>query len=158
MAKKRKRTDTPATVSYEIKVEDWEVDYHLSMNRILQDLIDGVFWESSKLILVGRLISPVIEIANKVMIEIAAKPQMDDHWKKESTIVSAKAIGSMEIPRGEDNLIFHCLVPSRSLPFIATAVQSGKIKHVSMLGTKLKWRRGTITSLNLSTHKADEYI
>jgi hypothetical protein len=156
MAKKRKRTDTPVTVSYEIKVEDWEVDYHLSMNTILQDLIDGVFWESSRLFLIGQLISPVIERANKVKIEIAAKPKMDDHWKKESTIVSAKAIGSMEIPRGEDNLIFHCLVPSRSLPFIATAVQSGKIKHVSMLGTKLKWRQGTISSLSLSTQRDAE--
>lgn len=156
MAKKRKRTDVPITVSYEIKVEDWEVEYHLSLNTLLQDLIDGVFWESSQLVLVGQLISPSIEKANKVKIEIAAKPQMDDHWKKESTIVSAKAIGYMEIPRGEDNLIFHCLVPSRSMSFIATAVQSGKIKHVSMLGTKLKWRRGTITSLNLSTHKEDE--
>jgi hypothetical protein len=156
MAKKRKRKEVPVTVSYEIKVENWEVDYHLSLNIIMQDLIDGVFWESSQLILIGQLISPAIEKANKARIEIAAKPEMDDHWKQESKIVSAKAVGYMEIPRGEDNLIFHCLVPSRSMPFIATAVQSGKIKHVSLLGTKLKWRQGTISSLSLSTHKEDE--
>ncbi len=156
MAKKRKRKEVPVTLSYEIQVEDWEVDYHLSLNTIPPYLIDGVFWESSRLILIGQLISPVIERVNKVEIEIVAKPQMDDHLKKESTIVSAKAIGSTEIPRGEDNLIFHCLVPSRSLPFIATAVQSGRIKHVLMLGTKLKWRQGTISSLSLSTQRDAE--
>lgn len=156
MAKKRERKDIPITESYEIRVEDWEVNYHLGLNTVLQDLIDGVFWESSQLILIGQLISPVLEKVNKARIEIAAKPQMDDHWKQESKIVSAKAVGYMEIPRGEDNLIFHCLVPSRSLPFIATAVQSGKIKHVSILGTKLKWRQGTISSLSLSTQRDGE--
>ena len=72
MAKKRKRKEVPVTVSYEIKVEDWEVDYHLSLNIIMQDLIDGVFWESSQLILIAQLISPAIEKASKVKIEIAA--------------------------------------------------------------------------------------
>ena len=156
MAKKRERNNIPIIESHEIRVEDWEVDYYLRLNTVIQDLIDGVFWESSQLILIGQLISPVIEKANKARIEIAAKPQMDDHWKQESKIVSAKAVGYMEIPRGEDNLIFHCLVPARSLPFIAIAAKSGKIKHVSMLGTKLKWRQGTISSLSLSTERNDE--
>jgi hypothetical protein len=126
------------------------------MNIAPKDLIEGVYWESSKLILIGRIIPPVSEKASKARSEIASDPQMDGHWQSKPTIVSAKAIGRMEIPRGDDKLIFCCSVPSRSLPNIALAVQSGKIKYASMFGTKLKWRRGTISSLSLSMHGEDE--
>jgi len=157
MAKKRNRKkDIPITVSYEIEVEDWDVSYYFGLNIAPKDLIQGAYWETAKLILVGRIIQPVLEKAGKAMIEIASDPQMDDHWQSKPTIVSAKAIGWMEIPRGDDKLTFYCSVPSRSLPFIALAAQSGKIKYASMSGTKLKWRRGTVSSLSLSMHREDE--
>lgn len=75
---------------------------------------------------------------------------MDDHWKEKPTITSAKTIGWMEIPRGDDTLIFYCWIPLQSMSFITLAVDSGKIKYVSIYGTKLKWRKGTISSIWLS--------
>lgn len=156
MAKKRKIKDIPITESYEIKVEDWEVDYFFRLNKLSKDIIEGVYWESLRLILIGNIINPVLEKTSKARIEIAADPQLDDHWQSEPTIVSAKAIGWMVIPRGDERLIFYCSVSSRSLPFIAVGVQSGKIEYVSITGTKLKWRQGTISSLTLSTHREDE--
>jgi hypothetical protein len=87
---------------------------------------------------------------------MADDPKLDDHWQPKPTIISAKAIGWMVIPRGNDNLTFYCSVPSRSLPYMALAVQSGKIKYASIFGTKLKWRQGTISSLSLSTHREEE--
>ena len=156
MAKKRKRKKKePEKEIYEIEVEDWEVDYHFGINTLPRDLNDGVYWEHSKLTLHGKIISPVLEKATKTRVELAADPKMDDHWKTEPSITSAKAIGFMEIPRGDDTLIFYCFIPFRLLPFITLAVDSGKIKFVTIWGTKLKWRRGKISSLSLSKDREE---
>ena len=135
---------------------DWEVDYHFALNTLPKDLIEGVYWENSRLILTGKILSPILEKASKAKIEIAAEPQMDDHWKPKPTIVSAKAIGWMEIPRGDDTLIFYCSIPSRSFQNITLAVHAEKIKFVSIFGTKLKWRKGTISSISLSRNREEE--
>ena len=141
---------------YEIEVKDWEVSCHFGINIAPKDLIPGVYWEGSTLILTGEIISPLLDKANRAVIQITADPQLDDHWQPKPTIISAKAIGWMEIPRGDDRVIFNCSVPSQSLLFIAIAIQAGKIKYVSISGTKLKWRRGTISGINLSAHREDE--
>ncbi|HVO67409.1 MAG TPA: hypothetical protein VMT12_13115 [Syntrophales bacterium] len=155
MKRKRKKKQDE-NVSYEIEVEDWEADYHFGLNTVRKGMIGGVYWESSKLILTGRILSPILEKASKARIEIASDPQMDDYWKEKPTIISAKAIGWMEIPRGDDTFIFYCSIPSQSFRYIALAAESGKIKFVSMFGTKLKWRQGTIITINLSKHRVQE--
>lgn len=155
MARKRKvKKEISITESYEIEVEDWEANYRFGPAP--KNFINGVYWEFSELILVGRIISPVLEKVSKVRIAIQDDPQLDDHWQPEPTIISARAIGWMVIPRGDERLEFFCKVPSRSLPYIALAVQSGKIKYASIVGTKLKWRQGTISRIYLSTHKEEE--
>jgi len=157
MAQKRKiKTNIPITESYEIEVEDWEVNYHFGMNIAPKDLIEGVYWENATLILIGKLIVPALEKVGKTRIEISSDPRLDDHWQSNPTIISAKAIGWIEIPRGDDRLTFFCSVPSRSLLYIAMAVLSGKIRYASISGTRLKWRRGTISSLRLSAYREDE--
>ena len=157
MAKKRKtKRKKPETGYYEIEVEDWEVDYHFGLNTASKDLADSIYWEHSTLILTGKILSPIIEQASKARIRISSAPEMDDHWKVNPTIQSAKAIGSMVIPRGEDILEFFCSVPTRSLPFIAMAAESKKVRFVLVFGTKLKWRQGTISSVSLSTNREEE--
>jgi hypothetical protein len=157
MAKKRKRKqEQPKNETYEIEVEDWEVDYYFALNTGPEDLFNGAYMEHSNLVLTGNIFSPSLEKVGKTRIEITADPQMDDFWKPKPTIISAKAIGWMEIPRGDDTLIFHCSVPSRSLLFIALAVKAGKINYISIFGSKLKWRQGAISSISVSTNKEDE--
>ena len=157
MAKKGKtKRKKPETEYYEIEVDDWEVDYHFSINTLPRDLNDGVYSEYATLILTGKILSPIIEQASKARIRISTDPEMDDHWKVNPTIQSAKAIGSMVIPRGEDILEFFCSVPTRSLPFIAMAAESKKVRFVLVFGTKLKWRQGTISSVSLSTNREEE--
>jgi hypothetical protein len=156
MAKKRKKKKKePEKERYEIEVEDWEVAYRFEINTAPKDLVEGVFWEHSRLILKGKILSPVLGKASKIRVELADKPEMDDHWKAEPTITSAKAIGWMEIPKGDDTLTFYCWIPSRSLPFITVALDSGKIKFVTVWGTKLKWRKGTISSVSISKDREE---
>ena len=157
MAKKCKtKKEKPEKECYEIEVEDWEVYYHFGLNTAPKDLIEGVYWEHSKLTLTGKILSPPVKKASKARIEIAVDPQLDDHWKAKPTIISAEAIGWMEIPRGDDTLIVYYSIPSRSFRYITLAVDSKKIKIASIFGTKLKWRRGTISSVSLSTNREEE--
>lgn len=130
--------------------------YNFGLNMAPKDLIEGVYSEYSKLILTGKILSPHLKNANKARIEIAGDPQMDDYWKAEPTISSAKAIGWMEIPRGDDTLILSCWIPSQSFRYITLAVDSKKIKFASVFGTKLKWRQGTIMSISLSANREEE--
>ena len=156
MTKKRKtKKIKPENQTYEIEIEDWEAAYRFGLN-ILPKHFEGAYWENCRLILSGKILSPVLEQAIKARIEIAYEPQMDDHWKENPTIISAKAIGWMEIPRGDDTLIFYCSIPSQSFPYITLAVDSGKVKFASIFGTKLKWRNGTISSISLSKHREEE--
>lgn len=156
MAKKRKKKKKePEKEIYEIEVKDWEAGFHFGINTLPRDLVGGPYWEHAKLVLFGKIISPVLEKASQTRVELAAEPQMDDHWKVEPTIKSAKGIGFMEIPRGDDTLICYCSIPSRSLPLVTLAVNSGKMKFVTIWGTKLKWRKGTISSVSLSKDREE---
>lgn len=155
MAKRAKAKKNNVSIeSYQIEVNGWEIYYHFGMAP--KGIIEGVYWEGAHLILLGRLFSPTLENASKAKIEIAGDPQLDDHWQSKPTIISAKATGWMEIPRGDDSVTFNCSVPSHSLTYLALAAQSGKIRYASITGTKLKWRQGTISHLSLSTNKEDE--
>lgn len=82
MAKRRKtEKKEPEKERYEIEVEDWEVDYHFGLNTAPRDLIDGVYWEYSSLILTGKILSPILKKASKTRVQISDDPQLDDHWK-----------------------------------------------------------------------------
>ena len=153
MAHKRKK-NIPIIERYEIEVEDWDADYHFGMAP--KNIIEGVYWEGSRLIIIGKLISPILDAASKARVEIKSDPQLDDHWKPNPTIISAKAIGWMDIPRGDNTLIFYCSVPSHSLSYLAYAVHLKKIRYISMSGTKLKYRQGTISHISLSSQREDE--
>jgi hypothetical protein len=62
----------------------------------------------------------------------------------------------METLIGGDTLKINCSVPSRSFNYIPAAVASGKIRLGRVFGTKLKWRRGKVLDLGLSTHLQGE--
>ncbi len=154
MAKKKKKSKVQETQRYEIEVVDWEVYHHFGIAP--KSLGEGTYWEILKLTLLGKIISPVLKIAEKAKIDISSSPEMEDHWTTEPTILSAKAIGFMEVPRGEDILQMHCSIPPRVSNNIHVAIASGKIKYISVFGEKLKWRRGLVFSITLSAELEEE--
>jgi hypothetical protein len=158
MAKKRKkRKIAPEYETYEIEPEDWGVAYDFGLNRLSRGIVRGVYWEHSTLILTGKIVTPVLKITSKAKIVIIADSQLDDHWKEKPTITSAKSIGWIQILRDEDKtLFFSCSIPSQSMPNLAVASNSGKIKFISIYGTKLKWGNGTILSIDLFTQHEED--
>ena len=153
VSKKRRRKE-PENVIYEVQVHDWEVHYHFGIApKNLKDMIRGAYWETSNLTLHGKILSPALKSADSAQIDISSDPQIEDYWTEKPTILSAKAVGWMEIPRGETVLHCHCSVPPRLSSQIHVAVSSGKVKFVSIDGTALKWRRGTILQFSLATNR-----
>lgn len=152
MARKLKK-NTPIIEIYKIEVDDWEADYFFGLAP--KGIIEGVYWEGCSLIITGKLISPVLDIVSKTKVNISIDPQVDDYWKAEPTIKSAQAIGWMEILR-DNTLLFNCSVPSHSFPYLAYSVQEKKIKYISITGTKLRYKRGTIRHIALSLQLEDE--
>ena len=149
----KKKKNVPVMERYEIEAEDWEAHYFFGLAP--QKVIEGVYWEGSSLIITGKLISPVLDMVSKIKVDIRIDPQVDDYWKAEPTIQSAKAIGGMQILR-DNTLLFNCSVPSYSLPYLAQAVHAKKIKYISIIGTKLRYKQGTIRHIRLSSQKEDE--
>jgi hypothetical protein len=148
MAKKRRRKKPPENLYYEIEVMDWEVYYHFGLAP--KNLGRGLYWETSSLTLIGNILSPELKNATKAKVDLSADPQMADHWKTKPTILSAKGVGFMEIPRGKAVLKCRCSIPPRLSNNIHVAIASGKIKFVSIYGEKLKWRKGLIFDISLS--------
>lgn len=137
---------------YELLVEDWIMEYQFELNTAPKDLVPGLFWEHATCILIYKLTSPDLKYGNKARIEIVGKPELDDHWAPGTNVKSAIGIGSIEIPRGDDAIRFYCMVPSRSFQSIPIAASSGKIKYVTISGTKLRYRRGDVSGITLRTN------
>jgi hypothetical protein len=149
--RKRKQKE-PDNERYEFEVENWEMEYQFELNMTPKDLVPGLFWEHATCILICKLNSPVLKYGNKARIEVVGKPELDNHWAQDANVKSAIGIGSIEILRGDDIIRVYCMVPSRSFPYIPVAASSGKIKFVSIDGTKLKYRKGDIFGITLRTN------
>ena len=151
-AKKKKTSRKKKAVEkeiYQIEIKDWEVYYHFGVEP--RDITHGTYWEISKLTLKGKLLSPKLKNASIANVDISADPEQEDHWSMKPTIISAKAIGFMEIPRGKETLQVYCSIPPRLSNNVHVAVAYGKIKYVNIFGTKLKWQRGDVMTVSLST-------
>ena len=147
--KKKRKKRAVEHETYQIEVKDWEVYYHFGIEP--RDITRGTYWEISTLTLIGKILSPELKSASKAKIDICSDPEQEDHWSIKPTITSAKTIGFMEIPRGEETLRAYCRIPPRLSNNVHVAVAAGKIKHAAIFGTKLKWRKGDVTCISLST-------
>ena len=116
----------------------------------------GLYWEISNLTLLGKILSPELKIANTAKVCLSAEPEMADHWTPKPTIKSAKGVGYMEVARGKKVLEIRCSIPPRLSDSIHLSVASRKIKYISILGEKLKWRKGLIFGITLSAEREED--
>ena len=144
---------------YLIEINNWEAYYNFGIApENLKEIIRGTYWETSVLILFGKILIPELKNAKTAKVELSAEPEKSDHWTEKPTIISAKAIGFMEIPYRKDILEMRCGLPPRLHHSIHLSLLLGKIKYVSVFGEKLKWRKGTMFDVTLSpNYDEDDY-
>jgi hypothetical protein len=56
----------------------------------------------------------------------------------------------------EDILDAYVFVPEEHMAQLVSSVASGRIKIISFVGTPLKWRKGLVRSINLSTEVEED--
>ena len=99
---------------------------------------------------------PVLKDTSRAEILITESPELDDYWKDQERRNSIYSIGHFQILRDADKTFnIMCSVPSRSFRNIAIAAAAGKIKLASVWGTKLKWKQGWVSGINLVTRKEE---
>jgi hypothetical protein len=147
--RKKGRPKEPETVYYDIEVEDWEVECNFGINLWPEKFERENYWENSHIIFKGKILSPKLKSAEKAKVTLIADPQKDEHWKHPRRENLPERIGVIEIPRKSDILEINGLIPYRHLHFVASAAAAGKICYVNILGTKLRYRKGDIRSVDL---------
>lgn len=152
----RKKKKIHKTERYEISCHDWEVYHHLNAQKNMLDFADGIYWEGSSVSFMGNLKSPKIKTANKVEIIINSDPQKDEHWKITRQDDKTEIIGFMEIPRQDKTLRINVWLPNRIFQNILLSLNQNKIRYASVFGEKLKWRKGRVYSISLSTKCEDD--
>ncbi|MFC1862880.1 hypothetical protein ACFL1Z_02875 [Thermodesulfobacteriota bacterium] len=140
---------------YQIEVQDWQADYSFLINKG-KNFFNGVYSEYASIIVTGKILFPDLGKTKQARIDLVGDPEKDDHWQAKPSIASADSIGYTQMLRGDETLSFFAHIPMRALPHIAVTLNSSKIKYISIYGTKLKWKRGTITNISLTTVQEEE--
>jgi hypothetical protein len=154
--RKKKKSVQPEKEWYEIEITGWEFNYNFGLNNSPFDFITGDFWESMRISLNGKIIKPKIKNATRAQVILISTWKLDDYWKDVVREKPPSSTGWIEIPRGDDTLQLNCFLPSRSFAAVSVAVAAGKVKHASISGTKLRYRKGEIRDLYLSTNRNEE--
>lgn len=150
------KKEKPEYENYEIEIQDYEVDYHFGIDSAWRRITEGDYWEGLTLKLLGKVLYPELKNASKAEVVLSAEPKLENHWKERHRDNPPSSIGMNQILNDNETLYSICWVPSSSLQFIAVAVSNGKVRLASIYGERLKWRRGSIIRINLSTNREDD--
>jgi len=153
-SKKRKKKK-PEKEFYQIEIEDWKVNHHFGVHLSRNVFGPEDFREDSCLTLLGTIGSPIIKNVTRAIINFCENPELDDHLKGTST-ERPSSIGWMEVLRDKITLNLTFWIPSRLFKNISLSMASGKTKYASVCGEKLKWGRGSIFWVSLSTTHEEE--
>ena len=153
---KSQKKKKPENENYEFVIDDFDVDYHFGVNLSRDRIYDGNYWEGATINLNGKVTSPKIKNINKAVIALAARHELNEHWKDSPQEKPPNSIGMMQILNDNETLHSVCFVPSQSFPFIISAVVSGKVKFATIYGEKLRWRRAFISYFNIFTKLEDD--
>ena len=150
---KKKRTVQDENEFYVVQVEDWEASCSFHVNRDPERLINpGAYEEDSEIKLLGKIVMPALKDTSRVEIRITGSMELNDHWKESTKGNSVHSIGHLQILTDADKTFsVMCSVPSRSFSSVVIAAAAGKIKLASIWGTKLKWKKGWVSGIDLAT-------
>jgi len=156
MARKKRQVNDDNEF-YVVEIDDWETSCSFHINRDPRRLVNpGDYVEHSTITLLGKIIMPVLKDTSRAEILIMESLGLDDHWKDQERRNSSYSIGHLQILQ-DANKTFNmmCSVPSRSFRNVAIAAAAGKIKLASIWGTKLKWKQGWVSGINLATRQEE---
>lgn len=148
--KRRKRKTREEPVHYMVRVTDWDCHYGFRVSDPKSQFDSGPYSDLATLTFTGELIEPDNTKYSKAELTISARNDMGgEKWREPPT-----AIGSLSAY--EDTLTAYVFVPIEHMAMLVSLANSGKVQTASMVGTRLRYRSGTVQNISLDTSPEDE--
>lgn len=148
--RKRRKAQKEELVSYFVKVADWHYSYSFRGGDPKSRWDEGRYNELATLSFTGDLIQPKDSRHKNAEVTLSARTHMMDEpvGDKPASIGSLSASGN--------DLSAYIFVPVERLSELTAVAQSARVQTIHIVGSKLRYRSGTISSMSLDTHYDEE--
>ena len=154
-AKKRKRRKSRRKkpdehVHYGIRVTGWDCYYSFRVSDPKSRFDYGPYSNIATVTFSGELTEPTnTKYANAALTLSAREDMSGERWSE-----PPKAIGSLSTC--EDTISAYVFVPMEHMAMLVSLAQSEKVQSVSIGGTRLRYRSGSVQSISLNTEPEEE--
>lgn len=148
--KRRKRKPRDEPIHYLIHVTDWDCYYGFSVSDPKSRFDPGPYSDIATVTFKGELVEQEGCKYSRGELTLSARENMGgERWTEPPT-----AIGSLSAY--EDTLAGYVFVPAEHLAMLVSLASSGKVQTASILGSRLRYRSGSIQNISLSTSPEDD--
>ena len=147
---RRRRRVQEELVFYEVLVTDWDYYYSISPNDARYRFGPGPYWEIQVVKFQGSISRPEGFKYPTCEVTLSGREGMQD----EKFETPPKTIGGLSAH--EDTLNAYVFIPCERVAEIVEIASTGRIKQISITGSRLKWRSGTVRDISVSTKIEEE--
>lgn len=152
-AKKRKghaRKPKDELVHYVVQVTNWDCHYGFRISDPKNQFDDGPYSDLATLTFSGDLMEPANSKYSRAELTLSARNRMgEEKWREPPT-----AIGSLGAY--DETLTAYVFVPIEHMAMLVSLAASAKVQRVSILGTKLHYRSGSVRNIYIDTEPEGE--
>ncbi|NQV79364.1 MAG: hypothetical protein HQ495_02370 [Alphaproteobacteria bacterium] len=145
---KRKPRDEP--ICYLIRVTDWDCFYGFRVSDPNSRFNTGPYSDIATVAFKGDLVEPKDFKYRRGELTLSAREDMaGERWTE-----PPKSVGSLSAY--DDTLAGYVFVPAEHMAILVALASSGKVQTASIIGSRLRYRSGSIQNISLDTSLEDE--
>lgn len=148
--KRKKHKKREEHVHYEIRISGWDYYYSLRLSDPKSAFDRGTYSEIATFSLKGELISPEDLPYTEGLLTLSAQVGM----LNQEYVEQPKAIGGLSV--AGDTLTAYVFVPAERLSELATVAASGRLQAARFIGSRLRYRSGTVHNISVTTEFEEE--
>lgn len=154
-AKKRRRRKSRKKkadehVRYDMRVTGWDCYYSFRVSDPKSRYDYGTYSDLVTVTLKGILTEPKDSKYEKATLTLSAREDMsEERWSE-----PPKSIGSLSAY--EDTIAAYVFVPMEHMALLLSLAKSEKLQEVSIGGTRLRYRSGSVRSISLTTELEED--
>lgn len=148
--RRRARQKHEEFVHYELHVNEWDYYYGIRVSDPKSSFDKGPYSELATLKFRGALMSPEDTRYPEGLLTLSARTDMMNE-RYQSPL---DAVGLLQAY--ENTLSAYIPVPAERFAELTAVASSGRVRFVSILGTRLRYRSGSIHNISVSTEFEEE--
>lgn len=148
--KRRKRKPRDEPVHYLIRVTDWDCYYSFRVSDPKSRFDTGPYSDLATITFKGGLVEPKDAKYSRAELTLSARADMaGERWTE-----PPKSIGSLSAY--DDTLTGYIFVPAEHMAMLVSLANSGKVQTASIIGSRLRYRSGSIQNISLDTSPEED--